>query len=92
MYQNTILCNIKLCCKIYNLEDGVLGLAVYDETLSFLDDKYIDLAKQIVDQSISRKLLVITHDNKLMNLYDARIKVSLDKLGSNYLKSWRSLN
>ena len=77
-----------LFSKIYNLEDGVLGLAVYDEILSFLDEKYIDYAKQIVDQSISRKILVITHDTKLMNMYESKIKVSINKSGSNYLKSW----
>ena len=78
-----------LFSKIYNLEDGVLGLAIYDEILSFLDEKYIDVAKNIVDQSISKKLLVVTHDTKLMNMYDSKIKVSLTNTGSNYIKSWK---
>ena len=78
-----------LFSKIYNLENGIIGLAVYDEILSFLDDKYIDYAKQVVDQSISKKLLIITHDANLMNMYDSKIKVSLTKTGSNYIKSWK---
>ena len=77
-----------LFSKIYNLEYGIIGLAVYDEILSFLDDKYIDYAKQVVDQSISNKLLIITHDTNLMNMYDSKIKVSLTKNGSKYIKSW----
>lgn len=77
-----------LFSKIYNLENGIIGLSVYDEILSFLDDKYIDYAKQIVDQSISNKILIITHDTNLMNMYDSKIKVSLNKTGSNYVKSW----
>lgn len=77
-----------LFSKIYNLDNGVLGLAVYDEILSFLDEKYIDFAKQIVDQSISNKILVITHDNKLMNMYDSKITVKFSKSGSIYKKSW----
>ena len=77
-----------LFSKIYNLKDGVLGLCVYDEILSFLDDKYIEIAKQVVDQNISKKLLVITHDSNLMNMYDSRIKVSMSSSGSVYKKSW----
>jgi DNA repair exonuclease SbcCD nuclease subunit len=77
-----------LFSKIYNLESGVIGLSVYDEILSFLDDKYVDFAKQIVDQSISDKILIITHDTNLMNMYESKIKVSLTKTGSHYLKSW----
>ena len=77
-----------LFSRIYNLENGVLGLAVYDEILSFLDEKYVEISKNIVDQSFSNKILIITHDNNLMNMYDSKIKVEMGKAGSIYKKSW----
>ena len=78
-----------LFSRIYNLKEGVLGLGIYDEILSFLDENYIQLAKHVVDQSISRKLLIVTHDYGLMNLYDSRINVKMTKKGSSYRKSWK---
>lgn len=77
-----------LFSKIYNLENGVLGLAVYDEILSFLDPEFIEASKNIIDQSISNKLLIITHDENLINMYDSQIRVNMSKTGSVYKKSW----
>lgn len=77
-----------LFSKIYNLDKGVLGLTVYDEILSFLDEEYIEVSKGIVDQSMSKKVLIITHDPGLINMYDSVIKVSMSKNGSIYQNNW----
>lgn len=77
-----------LFSKLYHLNYGVLGIAVYDEILSFLDEEYIQIAKHFVDQSLSRKVLTITHDHALMNMFSAKIKVKMGDTGSSYIKSW----
>lgn len=77
-----------LFSKLYGLTNGVLGLTVYDEILSFLDPEYVEVSKGIVDQSVSSKILMITHDENLINMYDSKISVTMGKSGSIYKKSW----
>ena len=63
--------------KLHNLENGVLGLIIFDEILSFLSKEYIDICKSILDQLIVEKTIIITHDTRLISLFDSKINVTM---------------
>ena len=69
--------------KLYNI-NGILGISMFDETLSFLSPNYIDIAKSLLDKLICNKLFVITHDNRLTSYFDGKIIVNMNKGISSY--------
>jgi hypothetical protein len=78
-----------LFTTLYHLDHGVLGVVVFDEVLSFLNEKYIDLCYNIIQKTKVPKKIVITHDNRLITRFDNSIHVKLSgKASSVYEKSW----
>jgi len=79
-----------LFTQLYGLEDGVLGIIIFDEVLSFLDREYIDLAYSLLEMSRADKKLVITHNTELSSKFHNSIEVKLQKgrKSSEYTKSW----
>lgn len=63
--------------KLHNLESGVLGITIFDEILSFLSKEYVDISKSLLDQLITDKTIIITHDSRLISLFDSKILVKM---------------
>lgn len=80
-----------LVSRIYNIRKGVLGIAFFDEVLSFLDPEYLDSCRMILDHAKSAKVLVVTHDTRLMSMFDNTVRVHLDdNERSVYNMNWES--
>jgi hypothetical protein len=60
----------------YNVEDGMLGVAFYDEIITYLDAKYLDIAFSALSQTRARTRVMITHDPDLMSYYNRILRVS----------------
>lgn len=69
--------------KLYNI-NGVLGVSMFDETLSFLSPEFIDISKSLLDKLVCNKLFVITHDSRLQSMFDGKIMVGMKNGISNY--------
>jgi DNA repair exonuclease SbcCD ATPase subunit len=77
--------------KFYGLETGPLGLVIFDEVLSFLDEEYVDLCYELIQKTNVPKRIVITHDTKLISRFNSQINVSLKgETSSTYKKNWSS--
>ena len=63
-----------LFSKVLGLKDGILGILIFDETFSFLDNRYYDMAHSFLNASISRYIFVITHNESIVG--GRRIKVT----------------
>jgi DNA repair exonuclease SbcCD ATPase subunit len=79
-----------LFTQIYGLEEGVLGILVFDEVMSFLDPKYIDFSYSLLERVNVSKRIIITHDDRLISRFNQKITVSLDpgRSSSQYSKNW----
>jgi hypothetical protein len=78
-----------LFTKLYALDEGVLGLVIFDEVMSFLDPYYIDFCYECLQRLRVGKRSIITHDDRLAGRFDNRINVSLSgRENSVYTKSW----
>jgi DNA repair exonuclease SbcCD ATPase subunit len=85
-----MIAHSNLFTMIHGLDEGVLGLAAFDEVLSFLDDEYIDFAFDCLNHLKVSKRIMISHDTRLISRFDHRINVSLTGKGNSvYVKSWQ---
>ena len=66
-----------LFSDIYGLDGGVMGLCIFDEILSFLDEENVLVCREILARSQSRNLIVISHDENVVSTFPTVIKVSL---------------
>lgn len=85
-----MMCSLNnLFTQIYSLEYGVLGLAIFDEVLSFLDPEYSYYCYGLINQINVPKRIVISHDPDLINKFSSQISVALEGTSSSvYQKSW----
>ena len=65
-----------LFAKRYSLESGILGLLIFDEVFSHLDERYTDIALSALQGSITKNRLAISHDVRVQNMFDRRIHVT----------------
>jgi DNA repair exonuclease SbcCD nuclease subunit len=78
-----------LFTKLYALEEGVLGLAIFDEVFSFLDKRYVDFCYNVLQFLNVPKRIVVSHDPMMISKFDHRINTNLSGKGSScYTKSW----
>jgi DNA repair exonuclease SbcCD ATPase subunit/predicted phosphodiesterase len=79
-----------LFTDLYGLDQGVLGLVIFDEVMSFLDNEFIDFAHSLLEMSRTDKKLVITHDERMSSKFNNNIHVRLDpgNNDSQYTTSW----
>ena len=74
-----------LFSRFLGLDRGVLGILVFDETLSYLDPRYYDFALSVLDSSLSRNIFIITHNDVVCG--NRKIMVKKDEDGcSNYIE------
>ena len=66
-----------LFCSRFELSKGILGLCVYDEVLSFLDDERTRTCKEIVSRSRAENTIVISHDTNLAASFQTVITVTM---------------
>ena len=66
-----------LFCSRFELSKGILGLCVYDEVLSFLDDERTRTCKEIISRSRAENTIVISHDTNLAASFQTVITVTM---------------
>lgn len=69
--------------KLYSI-NGILGISIFDELISFLSADFIDVAKSLLDKLICNKMFVITHDYRLASNFNNKILVSIDNNGNSF--------
>ena len=74
--------------KKHRLSKGVLGLAVFDEVFTYLDEKHMDLAASALAQLNASTRLIISHDLRLQSMFDRVILVRNDNGVSEYQQSF----
>ena len=62
----------------YNIENGMLGVAFYDEVVAYLDPEYLDIVFTALSNTRARTRVMITHDPDLMSYYNRTIRVARD--------------
>jgi DNA repair exonuclease SbcCD ATPase subunit len=60
----------------YNIENGMLGIAFYDEVIAYLGPEYLDIVFTALSNTRARTRVMITHDADLMSYYNRSIRVS----------------
>jgi DNA repair exonuclease SbcCD ATPase subunit len=60
----------------YNQYQGVLGLTALDEVFSYLDPLNAELAQQIISKSVTKLIMVVTHDDNLQAHFLNTLKVT----------------
>ena len=68
----------------FGLTNGVLGLSVFDEVVSLLDEEFVEVAKALLSRLVSLRTLVITHDERLLSFFNSFIHCSMDSGSSHY--------
>jgi len=65
----------------FGLQDGILGVAFYDEIVTYLDPEYLDIVFSAIQNLQTRLRVMVTHDENLMSYYDKIIRVEkVDRL------------
>lgn len=64
--------------RLYKLPDGILGLSVWDDIFSTIDSDYVSIVKDMLDKTVTRKYMVLTHNSSLIGLFNNIISVSLE--------------
>lgn len=59
----------------YNQPKGILGLTALDEVFSYLDPINSEVAQQIISRSISKNVMIVTHDSTLQCQFSNVLKV-----------------
>src|SRR5690606_22621903 len=54
----------------FGLQDGILGVAFYDEIVTYLDPEYLDIVFSAIQNLQTRLRVMVTHDENLMSYYD----------------------
>lgn len=95
-----LVSNVLMACvlqnvfsKLYNLPDGILGLSVWDDIFSTTDQDYVAMIKDMLDKTVTKKYIVLTHTDNLSELFNDKILVTLDEgegHSSNYNFSFRT--
>lgn len=70
--------------RLNGLKNGIIGLTILDEVISFLDPEFTDYSLEIIDQLLSEHVILITHSQEVMSEVSNCIKVSLDSGFSEY--------
>lgn len=94
-----LVSNILMSCvlqnvfsRLYKLPHGILGLSVWDDIFSSVDPEYTSMIKDMLDKTVTRKYLVLTHNESLSELFSNHISVHLvsgEGNSSEYNFSWR---
>ena len=63
----------------YNIENGMLGVAFYDEVVAYLGPEYLDVVFTALSNTRARTRVMITHDSDLMSYYNRIIRVSREQ-------------
>ena len=75
---------INLFSKRFSLPKGPLGLSIFDEVFSYLDDKYTDLAIGALDKCLSGSKFIITHDQRIQSYFSRMVRVEKEQGVSSY--------
>ena len=75
---------INLFSKRFSLPQGPLGLSIFDEVFSYLDDKYTDLAIGALDKCLSGSKFIITHDQRIQSYFSRMVRVEKEQGVSTY--------
>lgn len=59
----------------HGLRYGVLGLLVLDEVFQFLDASYAELAFSLLGKSVSKLVIVVSHDERIQSFFNNVIRV-----------------
>ncbi len=61
--------------RLHNLDGGILGTLVLDDIISFIDEDSIDYIVLLLSKCISSKLIILSHDQRLLSLVSYRLHV-----------------
>ena len=68
----------------FNQPHGLLGLIALDEVFSYLDPKNAEVAQQIVNRSVSKNIMIVTHDSNLQRQFTNVLAVTKENNLANY--------
>ena len=74
----TIIALNNIFSKIYGLNNGLLGIICLDELFSYFDSNMTDYCLSLLDSLACDKVLVISHESRLIQNFNSIIEVSLD--------------
>jgi DNA repair exonuclease SbcCD ATPase subunit len=72
-------------CKVYGLNEGILGYIFLDEIFSYLSAERLEESRTIIEKVNTRRVL-ITHEVALQSLFPTQVVVSKDGAYSEYLQ------
>lgn len=74
-------------CDLHNLKNGILGLSVFDEVVSFVDENLKEEVRSVLSQMSTKKLFLISQDPQVSSFGEKTIRVRMTSEGSSYILS-----
>lgn len=71
-------------CKVYGLNEGILGYIFLDEIFSYLSAERLEESRTIIEK-VNTKRVLITHEVALQSLFPTQVVVSKDGAYSEYM-------
>ena len=72
-------------CKVYGLNEGILGYIFLDEIFSYLSAERLEESRTIIEK-VNTKRMLITHEVALQSLFPTQVVVSKGGVYSEYLQ------